>query len=155
MGWRVGPVDDFPPRDIPWAIGVRRECDDNHTPHRMDDPQGLMGNRQPISELQALMEAAPGDTPPPSVDEQAALMAELAAAIEAMPARLRWVFEAAVYRGMSQQQIGDEINVSKTHTRWLMRKAEAWLQDYLTADTAPAVTARLDRLRPVYGPPAP
>ena len=133
--WRSGPVDDFPDRrTVPWRLDGD---------HPEGDHDGLMLSRQPETELQALMETAPHDTPATSIEESMALRDTIADAIDNMDQRERWVFLAHVNRGMSFQDIGQEMGISKTHAHYLHGQARQSLQDALMAE--PTVAERLDQ----------
>ena len=91
-------------------------------------PDSMCGNslmfpHQPVTSLQALMEAAPHDEPERSQEEDRALKELLADAIDRLPERLGWVFHAHHYRGLSFAQLGREIGMSKTHAHWLYQSA--------------------------------
>lgn len=152
--WRTGPTDDFPARDTPWPLGwpaatKESEPDDAGVRSRQDippDPPGLMTRRQPETQIQALMEAAPHTEPAESIEEQLALMEVLGDAIERMPDHLRWAFEAVVHRGLSYQLGADEISISKSTFRYRYHKAVQWLQDELKDH--PIIAARLETRNP-------
>lgn len=142
--WRKNPVDDFPARkETPWAIGGGNNTAD------IGDPSGLMGVRRPQTTLQALMETAPGDTPVQSIEDQNQLRDVLADALDEMAKsdaddgpRLLHVFQAHVNRGMSFNQIADEMAISKTHAHHLYGLAQAYLASILAGD--PLVAQRLE-----------
>lgn len=71
------------------------------------------------NEYEALMECAPGDTPRRFRSEYFELRRELHNAIDELPERERWVFEAHFYRERSLSQIAKEMSASKTTVwRW-------------------------------------
>lgn len=130
--WRGRPQDEFESKhETPWPIGHR----DRAAPDELDiDPVGLMSIRRPETTIQALMETAPGDTPLESVEEQATLAETLADALDAMgqdSPRHLWVFQAHVNRGLSFREIGDELNISKSHAHFLYQQAQQRLRHLL------------------------
>jgi RNA polymerase sigma factor (sigma-70 family) len=88
--------------------------------------------RQPDTDLQALMEAKPFEEPDSSVGGSIELRERLNGAVDSLPQRLKWVFEAAHYRGMSVREIGRELSISKTTAHRLYRDAVALLRERLS-----------------------
>lgn len=87
--------------------------------------------RKPDCGFQALMEAPPHHDP----DERVAdgdLKELLGRAVDSLPARERWVFEAHHYRGLSFREIGRELSVSKTTADRIYREALKHLREELS-----------------------
>lgn len=87
---------------------------------------------QPDTDMQALMETAPHEDVPESTVGQLVLKERLAGAVDALPERLRWIFEATHYRAMSVRQIARELCISKTHVHRLQNQAIQQLRESLT-----------------------
>lgn len=85
-----------------------------------------------MSDMQALMETAPHGDVPESTLGQMALKERLAEAVDALPERLRWIFEARHYRDMSVRQIAREMAISKTHVDRLYHQAITELRESLS-----------------------
>lgn len=138
--WRTKAMDEFAStKETPWPLNFAVRDDGgahvvgagDGTPEVRPDPPGLMSVRRPETMIQALMETPPGDEPDQSVEEQASLSEALADIMETLETdypRLHWVFTAHVNRGLSFKQIGDELNISKTHAHFLYQQAQARLQ---------------------------
>lgn len=73
------------------------------------------------------MEAAPFEEPERSVEEGLLLREAIADAVEALPPRQQWIFEARHYRGMSIRQIAAELNLAKSYVDRLLKQAIATL----------------------------
>ena len=82
----------------------------------------------PETDLQALMEAAPFEEPHTSQESVAGLREQLADAIDKLEPRLRWIFEARTFRGLSVREVGRELNLSKSYVDRLHRQAVDVLQ---------------------------
>lgn len=85
--------------------------------------------RIPETELQALMESAPFEEPRTSLESGEVIREKLANAIDELDPRLKWIFEAKHYRGMSVRQIGLELNLAKSYVDRLFKEAVARLQE--------------------------
>ena len=142
--WRtLGTADEFEdPRQVPWPLGAPQDDDTPQGAAKANGPvQGVMWPRPPDTDLQALMEAAPGESPAKSATADLAVGEVLAEAIEAMPERLRWVFQAHHNRGLSFRQIADEIGLGKTWVHVLYGDAKEWLAARLSDE--PLIAERL------------
>lgn len=87
---------------------------------------------QPDTDLQALMESPPFVDPEPSIVDSMGRLEVLNGAVDNLPHRHRWVFEAQHYRGLSYRQIGRELNVSKTTAHRLFQEALIMLREELS-----------------------
>lgn len=94
-----------------WAVGQRRAC--------------------PLTSMQALMEAAPHEDVEDAFTDTLDLRERLAAAVDALPQRQRWIFEAHHYRGLSFRQIARELSISKTTADRVYREALATMRERL------------------------
>lgn len=141
--WRRKAQDEFESRrEVPWDLTGPLDQDIRGQERPYKDPPGLMVAMRPATELQALMETAPGDTPQESLEAQQPLSDELADAIEAMDGRLRWVFQAHVNRGLSFRAIGRELGLSKSRAHELYVTAQQELARLL--QDAPVTQSRLN-----------
>ncbi len=91
----------------------------------------VSGQHLPETATQALMEAAPFEEPQTSLEAFAHLRDELVDAVDDLEPRLRWIFEARVYRGLSVRQVALELNLAKSHVHRLYQQAVAELQEKL------------------------
>lgn len=90
--------------------------------------------RRPETAIQALLEAAPGETPEVSLEEITPIREAVAAAVERLEPRLRYVIEAIHIERLSYQQLADRMAISKTHAFRLARDAEQQLRHILSAN---------------------
>lgn len=140
--WRKHPLEDFPdPHSTPWPIGFPIRSREGNDDPVVREPDNILFPRVPETQMQALMEAPPGKEPERSVEDEAVLKELLADAIDALDERLKWVFTAYHFRGLSHSQIGDELNMSKSNAHWLYQKAVEQLAEHLGDN--PAVIERL------------
>jgi RNA polymerase sigma factor (sigma-70 family) len=79
--------------------------------------------RVPETAMQALMEARPHEEPTTSLEESAPLRERLVDAVDSLEPRLKWIFEARYYRGMSVREIGRELSLSKSYVDRLYQQA--------------------------------
>lgn len=90
--------------------------------------------RRPETEIQALLEAAPGETPEVSVEEITPIREAVASAVERLEPRLKFVIEAIHNERLSYQQLADRMSISKTHAFRLAREAENRLRRMLSSN---------------------
>lgn len=112
-GWKPGPSQD------------KRE-------HLAKITYVASGRSLPDTDMQALMEARPHCEPATSKQQTEHLRERLADAIENLEPRLRWIFEARFFRGMSVREVGRELSLSKSFVDRLYRQALAELGNQLT-----------------------
>lgn len=74
------------------------------------------------------MQAAPFEEPATSLEDVSHLRERIADAVDGLDARLRWVFEARVYRGLSVREVAREMNLSKSFVDRLHKQALAELR---------------------------
>lgn len=91
----------------------------------------VSSNRMPETDIQALMEAPPHTDPETSLESSEHLREVLADAIDQLEPRLKWIFEARHYEGMSIRQIGLQLNLTKSYIDRLYRRAVEQLADIL------------------------
>lgn len=105
-------------------------------PHPMDVLGGTsVGSSRPDNEMQALMEAAPGDEPERSLAEEMPLRERLAEAIDTvLTERERWVFEALVCAGWSLRVVARHLSMSKSQIANIRDAATAKLRAALEDD---------------------
>lgn len=85
----------------------------------------------PDTDAQALMEARPFREPATSKESSAHLRDRIADAIDGLEPRLRWIFEARYYRGLSVRDVGRELNLAKSHVDRLYQRALGELREQL------------------------
>lgn len=68
----------------------------------------------PLTAIQALMEAQPGDEPVDSYEDILDKIDGVVAALDVLTDRERWVVEATIWRGLSMAQLGNELGLSKS-----------------------------------------
>lgn len=90
--------------------------------------------RRPETALQALLETAPGEEPETSIEELIPIREAVAAAIERLPPRLRFVIEAIHMERLSYQQLANRMGISKTHAFRLTKDAEECLRQMLNSN---------------------
>lgn len=95
---------------------------------------GQRHTRRPMTEMQALMEAAPGCEVQASVEEGLELRDVITDAIDSvLTPRERFVFDALVVERQSVRQLGRQMSISKTHITRIrdaaIRKLAAHLRD--------------------------
>jgi len=95
------------------------------------------------SEVQALMETAPGETPRSSTEGLLPLRDLLSDAIDALDPRERWIFDATVVERKSIREVGRELNLAKSWVDRLKQRAVANLREALA--TEPIILAYLER----------
>lgn len=84
-------------------------------------PEGSLGRpRRPESPLEALMMAAPGQTPAQSVQELQPLREAVAECIEKLDEQDRFIVDALNSEMVSLGELGKRLGVSKTHA-WRLR----------------------------------
>lgn len=84
--------------------------DDNHL---LVGVHGMKSRERPVTEIQALMETRPHETPAVSIEERLKTKELVALAIETLTAEEVWVFNAVVIEGLSLRVVGKQLNVSK------------------------------------------
>lgn len=72
------------------------------------------GPRQPLTEFEALLQCAPHEEPALSYAESHLLREAVGAAVEALPPRERWVFDALFTERKSLRAVAREIGYSKS-----------------------------------------
>lgn len=105
-------------REIPtdWSVPVRHDYDGDSSVR--NEPAIT---RRPMTPLEALMSAAPGDEPETSQIELLAIRDVLADAIDALPLRHKWVFEQHVIGKVPIRQLGDWMGLGKSYV-WLLKE---------------------------------
>lgn len=88
-------------------------------------------NNTPANEYEALMSTAPHEEPELSLEELAPLRDWLQDAIDELPPKLRWVFDAYYVRRLSLRELAREIGRSKTQVARLRDEATAELRRLL------------------------
>lgn len=117
-------ANELPPSDL---ISHRREIP--FSPdwrHIFERPSTV-----PETELQALMQSAPHTDPARSLEETAEIRERIVDALEGLEPRMRWIFEARAFRGLSVRQIGTELSLSKSYVDRIFKAAQKKLQDQL------------------------
>ena len=92
----------------------------------------LRSRRQPSSEIEALMQTAPGQEPIPSADEILELREAVAEAIESLPAKHRKTIQLLMYKGLSLREAGELLGYSDVHVMRLRNAAYGKLKEALT-----------------------
>lgn len=92
----------------------------------------LESRRQPSSEYEALMQAAPGEEPIPSADEIMELREAVAQAIEFLPLKNRKVLKLLMYDGLSLREAGTVMGYSDVHIMRIRNSSYAKLKETLT-----------------------
>lgn len=92
------------------------------------------GALQPATAIEALLQCAPGDEPLISLEESLALREAVACAIERLPERERWVFDALVVEGKSLRTVAAEIGYSKSQIANIRNQAVTLLRGMLTTN---------------------
>lgn len=92
-------------------------------------PEKLHGvHTAPDTPWQALMECRPGDEPSISKQELLPLRDVIADALDALPARERWVVERHAIERLSFSVIGTQLSLSKSMAHKIYQKAQRRLQ---------------------------
>ena len=88
--------------------------------------------KRPTSEMEALMLAAPGEEPMPSVDELMDIREIVSEAILSLPAKYRDTIQLLTYEGLSLREAGERLGYSDVHIMRLRNGAYAKLNTALT-----------------------
>lgn len=144
--WRLGQHDEFRVRrEVCWPIGFPLPRVDENAAPAIAEPlvpkQGLLVFDRPETDLVALMQTAPGDTPQESVESQQELREVLADAIDQLEPRERWVFLGNASEGLGLRTIATQLSLSKTQVHRILQAARNHLADALVDH--PLVAARL------------
>ena len=89
------------------------------------DPAALpeRGVNRPETDIESLMQAAPGEAEAASVESRLELQELMADAIDALSERDRWIIEALFWRRLTLRQLGAELAISKTQVARLRDEA--------------------------------
>lgn len=90
--------------------------------------------RRPQTDMQALMESAPGQEPVASSDELLDLREAVAVAVQRLPAKYRKAIMLTTYEGLSLKEAGEMMGFSDVHVMRIRNIAYAKLKDALTMD---------------------
>ena len=136
--------DDKPSREDPCSPDWERAFEPSYIPPRGEFKKHtrFVGavSHIPENDMQALMEAKPFDDPATSKAEGGVMREQIADAIDGLSPRLRWVFEARTFRGLSVRDVARELNLSKSYVGRLELQAKEALQTALAdliSDRAP------------------
>jgi hypothetical protein len=99
------------------------------------------GCERPDTPIQALMEAAPGDTPIESLEELQPLRELIVDAIDSLTEQQRFIVDAVNSERISLAELGTRLGVSKTHAKRLRDEAYSALRAALIYK--PAIQERL------------
>lgn len=94
----------------------------------------ILVHRRPETPMQALMEAKPFDEPPTSKVELTDIGDVLAAAVDSLDERDRYLFNALVVERVSLRQLGKRLNLSKTHVARERERITALLRERLAGN---------------------
>lgn len=121
-------ADELPPadfvsrrREVPFSPDWRQVFEDNDN-----------STKVPETDLQALMQARPFEEPATSLEHTSAVRDRIVDALEALPDRQRWIFEARTFRGLSVRQVAAELNLSKSYVDRIHKAAQKQLQGQLS-----------------------
>jgi transcriptional regulator with XRE-family HTH domain len=78
---------------------------------------------RPLTEIEALMEAMPGEEPVESVMELQPLREAVAQCIDQLDDQDKWIIEALMSESLSLQQLAERMGITKTHVWRLRNKA--------------------------------
>lgn len=124
-------------RELPADPLASSTTDSYHDRHGDSQGRGYFGLDErpkadrPLTAMQALMEAAPFEEPPISIEELADLREILCDALDKLSDQSRWIVEACVSGRTSLRELGREIALSKTHVARLRDAAFAELREIL------------------------
>lgn len=132
----VSPVQDWTGNDPSireWRISLGENTQHEELRYRTHAlGETTMVPNPPINEFDALMRCAPGEHPERTLDDLRDLRETISDAVERLPARLKFVFEAIRYEGISYAELADRMSISKTYAFKLARIAEAELRALLS-----------------------
>lgn len=94
----------------------------------------LVDSHLPVSEYQALMEAAPFEEPREVNDELNAVRDIVASYVDELEPRDLWIINACITERLSLQQIANQLGITKTHVWRLRNQAFAKLKDKMNSD---------------------
>lgn len=95
----------------------------------------LQSRRRPSSDMEALMETAPGEEPEPSADELLELREAVADAIQSLPIKHRKTIHLLMYEGLSLREAGELLGYSDVHIMRIRNAAYDKLKQALTMNT--------------------
>lgn len=92
----------------------------------------LSSRRQPMSDMQALMETAPGQEPAISANEMLDLREAVSEAVQSLPPKYRKAILLTTYEGLSLKEAGEVMGFSDVHVMRIRNTAYTKLQEVLT-----------------------
>lgn len=102
-----------------------------------EEPSSLAARSErktPETPYEAMMQAPPGEEPEMSSLEKEPLLEIIGDAVDALPERQKWIIQAVWWRGLSLQEAGDEIGISKTQAHRDLHAAYEQLRETLGVD---------------------
>ena len=91
-------------------------------------------NSKPMTELEALMQTPPGESPEVSIYELQPLREAVAESIELLDEQDRFIIEALLSEQISLQQLASRMGITKTHVWRLRNKAFEKLESIMSAN---------------------
>jgi hypothetical protein len=92
----------------------------------------LSSRHRPTSDMQAIMETAPGQEPATSSDEMLDLREAVSEAVQSLPPKYRKAILLTTYEGMSLKEAGEVMGFSDVHVMRIRNVAYTKLQEALT-----------------------
>jgi hypothetical protein len=92
----------------------------------------LSSRRRPTSDMQALMESAPGQEPATSANEMLDLREAVSEAVQSLPSKYRKAILLTTYEGLSLKEAGEVMGFSDVHVMRIRNTAYTKLQEALT-----------------------
>lgn len=89
-------------------------------------------SRRPSSEMEALMQTAPGEEPEPSADELLELREAVAEALASLEPKYQKTIRLLMYEGMSLRDAGETLGYSDVHIMRIRNSAYAKMKQALT-----------------------
>lgn len=102
-------------------------------PHQTDDQYAQSAlpeppKRVPETDMQALMEAPPGEEPLESQEQLQPRLEAVRSAMDTLTDRERWIVEAYYWRRISLRDIGAELNLVHGYVDRLLKRALAKME---------------------------